>query len=171
MTSWGISSVGRAVASHATGQEFESPMLHHFPNNRKRFKQNACGCLFYEVQRGATANGGNIIWAQHRFLRFGKKFIEEYRSSCHRQQTHHPKNRRCGNMLSIPFRAIIPPPCCAARPLSKEKGEPQTRLAFFSGLMCVRHAYRIAATAAFSSRSSFTDASIFSRENASIGSP
>ena len=26
----GISSVGRAVASHATGQGFESPMLHFY---------------------------------------------------------------------------------------------------------------------------------------------
>ena len=39
---WGISSVGRAVASHATGQGFESPMLHLIPeteseNNLVRF--------------------------------------------------------------------------------------------------------------------------------------
>ena len=27
---WGISSVGRASALHAEGQEFESPILHHF---------------------------------------------------------------------------------------------------------------------------------------------
>ena len=38
----GISSVGRAVASHATGQGFESPMLHLIPeteseNNLVRF--------------------------------------------------------------------------------------------------------------------------------------
>ena len=29
-TIWGISSVGRASALHAEGQEFESPILHHF---------------------------------------------------------------------------------------------------------------------------------------------
>lgn len=27
---WGISSAGRAPALHAGGQEFESPILHHF---------------------------------------------------------------------------------------------------------------------------------------------
>ena len=30
MTSWGFSSAGRAPALHAGGQEFESPILHHF---------------------------------------------------------------------------------------------------------------------------------------------
>ena len=29
MNSWGFSSVGRAPALHAGGQEFESPNLHH----------------------------------------------------------------------------------------------------------------------------------------------
>ena len=29
MTLWGISSVGRAPALHAGGQEFEPPILHH----------------------------------------------------------------------------------------------------------------------------------------------
>ena len=27
---WGVSSVGRASALHAGGQEFKSPTLHHF---------------------------------------------------------------------------------------------------------------------------------------------
>lgn len=29
-SNWGYSSVGRASALHAEGQEFESPYLHHF---------------------------------------------------------------------------------------------------------------------------------------------
>ncbi len=40
----GISSVGRAVASHATGQGFESPMLHK--------KGTHSGCLFYGALPG-----------------------------------------------------------------------------------------------------------------------
>ena len=43
---WGISSVGRAVASHATGQGFESPMLHK--------KRHPIGCLFLWSNSGTS---------------------------------------------------------------------------------------------------------------------
>ena len=45
-TMWGISSVGRASALHAEGQEFESPILHH----KKQDKQLSC-FLLYKVFR------------------------------------------------------------------------------------------------------------------------
>ena len=38
---WGISSAGRAPALHAGGQEFESPILHHFKIRAERLFFNA----------------------------------------------------------------------------------------------------------------------------------
>ena len=42
---WGFSSAGRAPALHAGGQEFESPILHHF-NTKTDFKIGLCVCFY-----------------------------------------------------------------------------------------------------------------------------
>ena len=41
VSSWGLSSAGRASALHAEGQEFESPSLHH------KIQDDICCSVFY----------------------------------------------------------------------------------------------------------------------------
>ena len=64
---WGISSAGRAPALHAGGQEFESPILHHFKTRAERLFFNAfqaflssnfypVSCPFFATKLNFVAN-------------------------------------------------------------------------------------------------------------------
>src|SRR5690606_42126590 len=63
---WGRSSVGRASALHAEGQEFESPRLHHFPGIRRVWKVAGVGTQLTPATTRSPAWSSRFIFRAHR---------------------------------------------------------------------------------------------------------
>ena len=63
---WGISSVGRAVASHATGQGFESPMLQIYNS----LSLNDLGCLLFRTHPLNLGCGCSMVGSSPNIVEF-----------------------------------------------------------------------------------------------------